>query len=156
MAIHLGRDYAFHPRTTYVGRPGIGEGALVCTRRHALMIPSRVSEFVGSRHVIKKRFSFGDRPVSETLSEFLSAPETTLEDLDAFITSLAEAAEETIVVDIGSMQRLKVGTGLLTKGLYFNPKPRGMGGWIGFALKGKEHLEAFVSLYADSEILVGT
>ncbi len=154
MAIQLGRDYAFHPKTTYVGRPGIGDGCLVCTRRYALMIPTRINEFVGSAYVIKKRFSLCDRPVSEALSEFLRAPDTTLDDLETFITHLAEATEETVFVDIGLMQRLKVGTGLLTKGLYFNAKPAGMGGWVGFALKGKEHLAAFVDLFADSAILV--
>ncbi len=154
MAIQLGRDYAFHPKTTYVGRPGIGDGCLVCTRRYALMIPTRINEFIGSLRVIKKRFAFGERPVAEALGEFLAAPDTTIDDLETFITHLAEAAEETVFVDIGLMQRLKVGTGLLTKGLYFNTKPAGLGGWIGFALKGKEHLPAFVDLYGNSQILV--
>ena len=154
MALTSGNDYAFHPKTTYVGSAGVGEGCIVATAKRVLMVPLTTTEAVWHSHVTETRYSLAGRPVDVFFHELLATPDLTVEALEELMALVADRIPAAALGDLTEAKRLKVSSGLLSKGLYFNNKESGLGGWGGYPLKGKEHLQAFQELYAQSEILV--
>jgi len=153
MGLTEGTDYVFTDKATYVGKAGLGDACLLGTQKWMLMTPTKVDQYESAGSKIKittMEFSLGGKGIVEGIQDILNTDDLTLETLNEFISVFAENTDAAELIDLEKALRIKVRSGLLSKGFYANEKEKGLGGWKGFPIKKKDDAETFMKFYMQS------
>jgi hypothetical protein len=118
------------------------------------MLPLKTEEVVWNSHITTTTYKIGGADPVQTLEALLADPKMTLVELNALLQDVAQQIPVAVLGDLTQMKRLKVRSGLFSRGVYYNPKESGVGGWVGYPLKGKEQAELFRGFYSRLPIFV--
>jgi hypothetical protein len=147
MTVEAGRDYVFAPNMTYHGNAGIGDGCLLGTMKSLLMIPLKTMSGAG-RKIVTSTYTLGGKSPAETILNLLSEPSLNAEGLEEVMKELVGKLQGSVLADLTTIGRVKVKAGMFSRGIYYNEKASGLGGWSGYPLKGKPKAEEFLKFYA--------
>jgi hypothetical protein len=117
------------------------------------MSPTKVDDITVRTHsqkVVTTTYSLGDKGIVDGLRELLDNQDLTLDGLNEFLHGLGSDSGDCDIIDLEQVARIKVRSGMFSRGIYTNEKESGMGGWKGYPIKGKESAETFIEFYRTS------
>ncbi len=155
MALIENTDYVFCPKTTYLGSGGMGTSCLVGTKNLLLCLPVELFEVdVLSAYTEKTTttYSIGGASPAEAI-QIMAADQDDLQEFEQMLVSLADECEDSILVRLDEIKRLKVKSSLLSKGVYYSGRETGPG-WKALGLGKKPLALAFAEFYRDHPRIV--
>ncbi len=153
MAIIENKDYVFCPAATYIGAVGVGKGCLVGTSRFLLGLPERIDSGTWNRCFTTTTYSIAGMTPGEAIQGVATLDEMTLDLFEQSMIAFGESCKGAVFVDLESQKRLKLRSGLCTKGIYWSQRESGPG-WKGYGLGSKELTEQWIKFYSKHPISI--
>ncbi len=150
------QDYVFCPKTTYYGSGGMGTGCLVGTQNLLLCLPIKLFEVdtgLTRTEQVTTQYSIAGKSPAEAI-EVIAQEVDSLERFEDFLVSMSETSEDSVLVRLDEIKRLKVKSSLLSKGVYYSSRESGPG-WKALGLGKKPLALEFAEFYRSHPRLVG-